>query len=119
MVGQSGGARAFKTSHNSAFVWDMGSLVILFSKPNTTPFVSLDNSSTLTISDLFLAHSSFHPVDLKYRLKLSSLLPLCSFSVAFVVFEDYTLALCFDCSYSSFTFILGSKAILCQKRDIC
>ena len=27
---------------------------------NTTPLVSLDNPSTLTISDLFEAHSSFH-----------------------------------------------------------
>ena len=29
-------------------------------QPNTTPLVNLDNPSTLTISDLFKAHSSFH-----------------------------------------------------------
>ena len=37
---------------------------------NTTPLVSLDNSSTLTISDLFVAHSCFHPIDPKNGLKL-------------------------------------------------
>ena len=96
MEGQFGGARAFKTSFYSAFVWNMGGLKILFSKPNTTPFVNLDNSSTLKISDLFLANSSFHPIDHKYGLKLSSLLPLCYFSVAFVFGEDDILPLYFD-----------------------
>ena len=68
MEGQSRGARTFKTFHNSAFVWDMSDLVILFSNPNTSTFVSLNNSSTLTISDLFLAHSSVHAIDLKHGL---------------------------------------------------
>ena len=57
-------------------------------QPNTTPFVSLNNSSTLTISDLFVAHSCFHPIDPKNGLKLFFLLSLCSFSAAFAVSED-------------------------------
>ena len=56
---------------------------------NTTPLVSLDNSSTLTISDLFVAHSCFHPIDPKNGLKLFFLLSLCSFSAAFAVGEDF------------------------------
>lgn len=48
--------------HKLAFCWDMGRLVILFCKLNTTPFVIWDNSSTLTILDLSLAHYSFHPI---------------------------------------------------------
>ena len=91
MERQSGGARAFKMSHNSASVWDMSGLVILFSKPSTTPLMSLDNSSTLTVSDLFVAHSSFHPEDPKNGLKLFSLL-----SAAFVVGEDEILGFYFD-----------------------
>ena len=79
----------------------MGGLVILFFKPNTTPFQGLDNSSTLAISGLFLALSSFYPIDLKYGLKLSSLLPLCSFSLPIaVVGEDYIFACVLMCSYS-------------------
>ena len=51
-------------------------------QPNTnaTPLMSLDNSSTLTISDLFVAHSCFQPVDPKNGLKLFFLLSLCSLS---------------------------------------
>ena len=63
MKKQSAGAMAFERSHKLAFVWDMCGLVILFPEPNTTPLVSLDNCSTLTISDLFVAHSSLHPID--------------------------------------------------------
>ena len=64
---------------------------------NTTPLVSLDNSSTLTISDLFVAHSCFQPVDPKNGLKLFFLLSLCSFSAAFAVGEDgHILAFNFD-----------------------
>ena len=64
---------------------------------NTTPLVSLDNSSTLTISDLFVAHSCFHPIDPKNGLKLFFLLSLCSFSAAFAVGEDgHILAFNFD-----------------------
>ena len=60
-------------------------------QPNTdtTPLVSLDNSFTLTISDLFVAHSCFHPTDPKNWLKLFFLLSLCSFSAAFAVGEDF------------------------------
>ena len=47
---------------------------------NTPPLVSLDNSSTLTISDIFVAHSSFYPIDSKNELKLFFLLSLYSFS---------------------------------------
>ena len=89
---KSGRARDFKISHKSA----LGGLVILFSKTNTTPLVSLDNSFTLTISDRYVAYSSFYPIDPKNRLKLSSLLSLCSFSAAFVVGEDDILAFYFD-----------------------
>ena len=96
MEKSSGGARAFKMPHKSAFVWDMGGLVILFFKPNTTLFVSLDNLSILTISDLFVPHSFFHPIDPKNGLNLSSLLFLCSFSAAFVVGEDDILVFYFD-----------------------
>ena len=74
----------------------MGGLVILFSKQNTTPFVSLDNLSTITISDFYAAHSSFHPIDLNNGLKLSPALPLCPFSVSFAVGEDDILAFYFD-----------------------
>ena len=64
---------------------------------HTTPLVSLDNSSTLTISDLFVAHSCFHPIDPKNGLKLFFLLSLCSFSAAFAVGEDgHILAFNFD-----------------------
>ena len=59
---------------------------------NTIPLVSLDNSSTLTISDLFAAHSCFHLIDPQNGLKLFFLLSLCSFSAAFVVGEDDILA---------------------------
>ena len=64
---------------------------------DTTPLVSLDNLSTLTISDLFVAHSCFHPIDLKNGLKLFFLLSLCSFSAVFAVGEDeHILAFNFD-----------------------
>ena len=59
---------------------------------NTPPLVSLDNSSTLTISNIFVAHSSFYPIDTKNELKLFFLLSLCSFSAAFGVVEDDILA---------------------------
>ena len=49
--------------------------------------MSLDNSFTLTTLDLPLPHSSFHPIDTKNGLNLSFLLPLCSFTLAFVVGE--------------------------------
>ena len=72
---------------------------------NTTPLVSLDNSSTLTISDLFVAHSCFHPIDPKNGLKLFFLLSLCSFSAAFVVGEGDILAFWFWLmASSSFSF---------------
>ena len=59
--------------------------------------VSLDNSSTLTISDPFVAHSCFHPIDSKNGLKLFFLLSLCFFSAAFAVGEDeHILAFNFD-----------------------
>ena len=64
---------------------------------NTTPLVSLDNSPTLIISDLVVAHSFFHPIDPKNGLKLFLLLSLCSFSAVFVVGEDgHILAFNFD-----------------------
>ena len=64
---------------------------------NTTPLVSLDNSSTLKISDLFVAHSCFQPIDPKNGLKLFFLLSLRSFSAAFAVGEDrHILAFNFD-----------------------
>ena len=64
---------------------------------NTTPLVSLDNTSTLTISDLFVAHSCFQPIEPKNGLKLFFLLSLCSFSAAFAVGEDgHILAFNFD-----------------------
>ena len=72
---------------------------------NTIPLVSLDNSSTLTISDLFVAHSCFHPIDPKNGLKLFFLLSLCSFSAAFVVGEGDILAFWFWLmASSSFSF---------------
>ena len=71
----------------------------------STPLVSLDNSSNLTISDLFVAHSSFHPIDPENGLKLSSLLTLCSFSAVFAVGEDNILAFYFWLiASSSFSF---------------
>ena len=88
-----------------------------FSKSNTTPLVSLDNSSNLTISELFVAHYSFHPVDPKNGLKLSSLLSLCSFSDAFVVGEDEILAFYFIDSYVKFWF--WDLKGMCQECDIC
>ena len=45
--------------------------------PNQIPFVSLDKASTLTISDLFSAHSSFQTIDPQNGLKLFLLLSLC------------------------------------------
>ena len=54
---------------------------------NTTPLVSLNDSSTLTISDLFVAHSCFHPIDPQNGLNLFFLLSLCSFSAASAVGE--------------------------------
>ena len=78
---------------------NLPNMLALQKKPNTntTPLVSLDNLSTLTISNLFVAYSCFPPVDPKNRLKLFFLLSLCSFSAAFAVGEDgHILAFNFD-----------------------
>ena len=75
---------------------------------NTTPlFVSLDDSSTLTISNLLLAHSFFCPIDPKNGLKLSFLLPLGFFALAFVVGECDTGL--FDVDHSSLPFTFRPK----------
>ena len=50
-------------------------------------FVSFDNSSTLTISDLSLFHSFSHQIYPQNGLNLSLLLPLCSSTLAFAVRE--------------------------------
>ena len=58
---------------------------------NTPLFVIMDKSSALTILDLSQAHSFFHPIDPKNGLNLSPLLPLCYFTLAFVVGEGEIL----------------------------
>ena len=98
---------------------------------NTTPLVSLDNSSTLTISDLFVAHSCFQPVDPKNGLKLFFLLSLCSFWAGFKSWficwkNEYILTYLSGCTFTtawrfatlwkkSPTLFFGkpSKALLC------
>ena len=52
--------------------------------------------------------------DPKNGLNLIFLLPICSFTLAFVVGEGGS----FDVDYSSLTFILGPKGLLCQECDI-
>ena len=80
-----------------------------FFQNNTTPlFVSLDNSSTLTILDSTLFDCVFHQIDPKNGLILSFLLPL----------HSATCSGPFDVDYSSLTFILGIKGLLCQECDI-
>ena len=64
---------------------------------NTTPLVSLDNSSTPVISDLFVAHSCLHPIDPKNGLKLFFSLSLCSFSAALWKVKMTFLSFNFDC----------------------
>ena len=54
--------------------------------------LSLDNSSTLTILDFLLSHSFSQQIDSKNGLKLTFLLPLCSFTLAFMVGEGDILA---------------------------
>ena len=88
---------------NEANIWPKIAEIcyILIQKHNQTQtqlhLVSLENSSTLTISDPFVAHSCFHPIDSKNGLKLFFLLSLCFFSAAFAVGEDeHILAFNFD-----------------------
>ena len=80
------------------------------SNTHATPLVSLDNSTTLTISDLFVVHSCSHPTDPKNGLKLFFLLSLCSFSAAFVVSED-------DMPFN-FDWYLAQVLILRCKKDV-
>ena len=79
----------------------------LFQNNTTALFVCLDDSSTLTISNLLLAHSFFRPINPKNGLKLSFLLSLCSYAVAFVVGEGDTGL--FHVDHSSLPFIFRSK----------
>ena len=79
-------------------------------------FVSFDNSSTLTISDLSLFHSFSHQIYPQNRLNLSFLLPLCSSTQAFVVREVDIMAFLMLTIQVKVLF-LGPKD-LCQECDI-